>query len=176
MLIQESDSVLRIDGARLLKQIPRESHRFTRVRPTGCTVGWYLFHDTPDGAENVYFDPEDPRSEGFYGRTIEFLLDTDRHPEAVHPAVGPWHSNADALFDRTGIDLRDRHRTYGAIALEKTMTTYETRLHGILHLDSAVTVGRFSRLEDLAHDWQRRLGRPVTVYRESAGGSSLVTL
>ncbi len=54
-------------------------------------------------SEKIFIDTLD--GEGFGGRTLEFTLEDG----TKHKVKGPWHSNTNSLFERTGIDLRSKN-------------------------------------------------------------------
>lgn len=153
-------------------------HIYRKVACTNGRKGWWLYpvnSETP--GENVYYDPLDPSSQGFAGSTLSFTLEDG----TIHKAKGPWHSNTDALFSDTGVDLRDTHRTWGVVAKRRVAlprrpgTAYgdEYRFEEVLHGDGdGGVIGAFSRLHDLARKYAQELGVPVAYYAGSRGGSS----
>lgn len=101
---------------------------------------------------------------------------------------GGWHTNsesafrelratnADALFVNTDpvVDIRQTHRTFVVIAEGKEGDLRNTVLKNVLYIDpEGGRLGYFDRNRDIADGIARALGKPVVVYRESAGGSML---
>ena len=68
---------------------------------------WMVAANRKNLADHIYVGyPYDTKSEGFAGRWLVFnLVD---HEKAV-TLQGPWHSNADALYEFTNVDVRDKH-------------------------------------------------------------------
>jgi hypothetical protein len=123
--------------------------------------------DTP--AEQVhYHDPKDLRSDGYGGSTLHFVLEDG----TTYAAKGPWHSSADGMFEATGIDIRNTHRTYGCVAKKRVYKGNVHEYHDVLHADTEPVIGEFDRLKKIAQKWADELGHPVACYSQSKGGSS----
>ena len=123
--------------------------------------------DTPGEQVHVH-DPRDLKSDGYGGATLQFALEDG----SVYAAKGPWHTNTGALFEATGVDLRNTHRTYGCVARIRVYKNHITEFHGILHADKVPVIGAFNRLKDIAQTWADQLKHPVACYSESKGGTS----
>lgn len=127
-------------------------------------------------ASHIYVEdlkpPADKRWAGFGGSTLTFRLEDGSEVKLT----APWHSNADALFEDTGCDVREMHRTFVVVARGRTNTgapRYRTILTAVLYQDpEGGKLGRFERGRLLAQDWANRLGQEVFYYSESYGGSS----
>jgi hypothetical protein len=127
--------------------------------------------DIPDQASHIYVEGG-PGSQGFGGRTISFQLLSGEKLDLV----GPWTSNADALFKDTGVDLRNKHLTWGFVAKHRV---YEKDNHGtlvpvfkcILHYDLVPQTGTFNRITDHAKTFSELTKRRVAYYSQSFGGS-----
>jgi hypothetical protein len=120
-------------------------------------------------AEEVYRTntPANTGGEGFGGRTLEMLLADG----GVFHLRGGWHSNADGLFDDTGIDVRDKHRTFVVLSKERDFTkdgTYRTIMRDVVYRDEKPVLGRFDRHKEL----EQRFPEAVFCYSQSKGGSS----
>lgn len=138
---------------------------------------WLYPANSDSPAEQVHFhDPKDTKSQGYGGSTLHFTLEDG----TTYAAQGPWHANADALFEATGVDIRSTHYTYGCVALKRVYVPSPTRhycdsvqrFEGVLHADREPVLGKFSRITDLAKEHATRLGHPVAYYSQSKGGSS----
>ena len=131
---------------------------------------WLIPTNSPAPGEQVHVHYPKKKSEGYGGATLTFLLEDGTE----YKAQGPWHSNTDHLFQSTGIDLRNQHRTYGCVALRREHTNQfmEDRFTGLLHCDSDWVVGDFNRLRQLGIQFATKLNHPVFVYSQSQGGSS----
>lgn len=88
--------------------------------------GWAWFvADQEAKADNIYCTNSenwDVAGNGFGGSTLflEVINWEENKLKSENFALrGGWHSNADALFDDTGVDVRNEHLTFGAISLTK---------------------------------------------------------
>ncbi len=109
------------------------------------------------------------RSDGFGGATLTFNT-----ADGPIPIQGPWHSNTNALFERTGVDLRDKHLTYGVIGTGRESTpTHNTVITGVVHADPKEGVlGTFDRIKEKAQQLANEHEQPFYYYSKSRGGSS----
>ncbi len=119
---------------------------------------------SPDRRENF---PGFRGFRGFGGSTLSFTLEDG----SVEKIQGPWHSNSEALYHDTGVDIRNRHLTYVIIAKNREFSN-GTTLVGILYKDEKPMEGDFHRGTIMAMGMAKKLGRPVVCYSESLGGSS----
>lgn len=134
---------------------------------------WFVA-DQIDAASNIYVhDPTDegkPASmRGFAGRTLT-LITVEGEELSVR---APWHSNAEALFKDTGVDVRGTHRTFVVIANERDYSEGRTVLRDIILKDESPRLGPFDRGRWVAQGIANVMGRHVFCYDESSGGSSL---
>lgn len=105
------------------------------------------------------------RSEGFGGSTLSFVIDPGDGSQDYYDLdlQGPWHSNAEALYQRTGVDLRDKYRTWCVV------------LDGfgkLLHKDTELCLGAFDRPDEIAKKCAEKHQCAVWVHSITAGGSS----
>lgn len=130
--------------------------------------GVWLIAVQPNAADNVYLhDPEDTDSHGFAGRTIKFPLKDG----STYKAKGPWHSNSNALFIDTGVDVRDQHETFVVLSKGRKTTgppRYEMLLTDVVYIDDKPTLGKLNRDEELAE----KFPEAKFSYSESRSGSS----
>lgn len=127
----------------------------------------WLVADQPNSADNIYVEGK-PGSDGFGGATLEFPL-TDS--EEIIKLKGPWHTNDDALFADTGVDVRDKHYLIVVIGEEvKYGKHYENIVHKVLYKDDEPVLGLFHRGDILGREYAQKLGRRVYVVRSSMGG------
>lgn len=128
----------------------------------------WLVADQEDAAANVYIEGG-PNSDGFGGRTLTFPLVDDTEVKLK----GPWHTNADSLFQDTGVDVRDRHYTFVVISRSRELGEhYESIMIDVLYKDDAPQLGSFHRGDLLARNWANQIGASVFLYSQSKGGSS----
>lgn len=105
---------------------------------------------------------------GYGGRELSFPLE-DGSTETL---VGPWHANAEALFEDTGIDLREKHLTMCIIGQSWSWVENVSYIQDVLFEDLLPTEGDYFRGTKIAMDLARGLGKSVVCYSESVGGSS----
>jgi hypothetical protein len=143
-----------------------EIRRYKRYEDKeGCV---WLVAIQEDAACNIYWhNPRDKDSQGFAGRTLHFPLEDG----SVYEAKGPWHTNSDAFFQKTGIDIRDKHRTF--VVLSKDIQ-YQPGgycrpiMVDVVYKDEAPTIGHFDRYKELI-----KLHPEAKCYHsQSSGGSS----
>ncbi len=120
---------------------------------------------------SIHVDIHDSNSKGYAGSILSFDLDTGD----TYEVKGPWNSNPEALFQDTKIDLRNKHKTYGIIALKRNSPpkgsfhmnyTYED----VLYLDKQKIEGTFNRIDDLAQKFADKLDTRVFYQVVTAGG------
>jgi hypothetical protein len=134
----------------------------------------WLVADQKNAAENVYVtnNPEntsnkDSRWAGFGGASLrmplvgggEFILN------------GGWHSNSDALFNDTGVDVRDTYTTFVVLSKILDFTndgTYRRIFRDIVYKDEKPTLGRYDRYKDLIKQYPEA----KFYYMASRGGGS----
>ncbi len=131
----------------------------------------WLYAVQENSGDNVYVWADDPKSDGFGGRMLTFSLEDGEELNLR----APWQSNTDALFRETGVDLRDKHRTFGVVSLDRGSTgspRYDTVMLGVIWRDEAPVVGAFDRVKLLAQKMADEMGRRLFYYARSQGGSS----
>lgn len=146
----------------------------TFKRFNGTSNKIWLVADQPNAADNIYV--WSPCGEGgFGGSELSFVL-TDG---SILKLKGPWHSNSNSFLRDTGIDITDKHYTYGVISLEKeypknvgNFNDWNPLMKDVLYKDTQFTLGKFERIEKLAQEMANKLGKIVHYYSESMGGSS----
>ncbi len=107
---------------------------------------------------------------GYGGSTLQFPLEDGTMEELI----GPWHSNCDALFNDTGIDLRKKHLTFVVISKsrEYSKESYSSIMKDVLYIDAEPQEGLFDRGILMAMEIAKKLNITVVCYKESLGGSS----
>ncbi len=142
---------------------------------------WLYSAVDQDVASFVYVEGG-PGSIGFGGREIRFAL-ADGGEVLL---TGPWHSNADAMFQDTGVDVRGKMFSFCVIAKRRGRIT-EVRdtafgpreftidtLEDVLYQDEAPVLGTFERpeIKEMAERFADELGHSVYLYKQTHGGSS----
>ena len=132
----------------------------------------WLVADQPNAGDNVYVEGGD-KSDGFGGATLTFKL-INREEVKLK---GPWHSNSDALYADTEIDLREQHETFIVIGTgreynQSNLSDYITIIKNVLYIDEFPTIGSFYRGKELAQDFADDMEIPIVCYSRSRGGSS----
>ena len=135
---------------------------------------WFIpLQDNP--ADNIYMDnPKDRDSKGFGGRIVNFELDNGE----VYLAHGPWHSNADSLFEDTGIDVRDLYFT--KVILGTGGVEYQGghsfKIKEVVYQEDEFKLGSYRRGEELAQEYANKLKKNIHGWIESkSGGHSIFT-
>ena len=141
----------------------RKYHKYDGKKPGSV----WLVADQPNAGDNIYYCDFDPKSQGYGGSTLKFMLVDD----TVIDLPAPWHSNSDALFTDTGVDVRDKHLTYVVIGMDNKYNP--DTVVDVIYQDKEPTVGAFERGDDMAKSLANKLGKPVYAYRQSQGGSSM---
>ena len=113
-----------------------------------------------NAGDNIYCEGS---GEGFGGRLITFKLANG----GSIALKGPWHTNSQALYMATGVDVRDKHTSWGVIAASREGDTYR----GVIHLDREWVVGHHDRIERLAKSLAVLQGCRMHYYKQTAGGS-----
>lgn len=142
-----------------------ESKVYQKVQSTKGKNTYYVPVNGSERAGNIYVDPHDPKSEGFAGRVISFPLEDG----TVDEVKGPWHTNCDALFEETGLDLRNEHRTFVVLGMGRTYEDHKTVITDVIYQDpEGGLVGSFDRYKEL----ELQYPEAEQYYSESRGGSS----
>lgn len=130
----------------------------------------------PQAAEKLYVtnNPANTTGKGsgygFGGATIFFTTD-----EGEFEAHGPWHSNAEALFDDTGFDVRSLHLTRVWVAEGReyeNVYSKPTPKGTVYYQEDAPAMGTFKRGKRIAQAIADLYQTEVVLYSESNGGSS----
>jgi len=156
-----------------------EAEKCTYVMQVGKSGRRWLYPDCgSNSASHIYVEGE-KNSQGFGGRTLTFKLTPDQLVENGEIKLkGPWHSNSEALFEDTGVDLRDTHVTFVVVSKGREHLDmgecgwYKTVMTDVLYIDDEPTSGSFRRGDEIAKKYANDLGEPVFLHSQSNGGSS----
>lgn len=109
--------------------------------------------------------------EGYGGATLDFLLEDG----TIDKVKGPWHSNPDSLLADTGIDVRDKTLTIGAIGKYRTYEDEGNKyyLEDVLYEDTDWVVGNYYRIKNMAQDFANELGIKIWYHSQTSGGASI---
>lgn len=138
-------------------------------RYAGKSGNTWLVAGSEAAAENIYVTntPANSGGEGFGGAHLPMpLLDG-----TTFVLKGGWHSNSDALFVDTGVDVRNKYRTFVLLAMERDSTedgTFRSVFRRIIYQDEKPVLGRYDRYKEIiqAHP------EADYYYMDSRGGSS----
>lgn len=125
----------------------------------------WLVANQEEAADNIYVHkPKDTKSQGFAGRTLEFKLEDG----TIYKAQGPWHSNADSLYEDTGVDVRDTHSTFVVLGMERTFVDWQSGIKDIVYQDEKPTLGRYDRYKEI----MKKYPEAKYYFMKSRGGAS----
>lgn len=128
----------------------------------------WLVSTERDCASNIYVQGG-PKSDGFGGAMLEFILANGVDKIKLK---GPWHSNADSFLSDTGIDVRNRHLTFGVIGKGRDWKDGRSIIKDLVYFDTEPTLGTFNRISNKAEKMAKVMNQQLYVYSESKGGSS----
>ena len=136
------------------------------VGPT-VSRNWLFPVDIPNRAEHIYTDNPNRTEDGFGGRTMEFPLASG----GTYEATGPWHTNSSALFQATGIDIRNEYFTRGCVALNRiTLREGYNQFKYVLIQDEEPVLGNFYRIQCIAKLIAQYIDIPLYYYSNGSSG------
>ena len=101
------------------------------------------------------------KSKGFGGRTLEFALGSG---DSIR-LQGPWLSTALALHMGTGIDVYDRHKTFGVISEGLSGQT----MYNVLYQDNKPMIGKLNRIKEVCELLANQMKQRLYYYQEYSG-------
>lgn len=140
------------------------SNLFRRITK-GIDV-WYVA-EVPNSADYIYHVTTNLN--GHAGVKLTFKTN-----EGSFEEVGVWRSNPDALFNATGVDIRDKHLMSYIISLDKlhSVENYGPDMYiDVLYFQENVLT-TFTHFKEKAQEYADKLQRTVYIGRRSAGGGS----
>jgi hypothetical protein len=133
---------------------------------------WYI-PKTSTPATSLHVDTHNPHSEGYAGSFLSFEMEDG----TVDKVKGPWHSNSDALYDDTGVDVRNTYPTRVILARNRVFGDGGLRatFQDVFYLEETPILGRYNRYLSVIDRFFQ--GNPewngmVFYYMDSNGGSS----
>lgn len=147
--------------------VERKYHKYT-----GKSGHVWLVADQENAAENVYvtaFSNAERRGEGFGGNTLELPL-VDGGTFKLH---GGWHSNSDALFKDTGVDVRATYYSQVVLSLGRKSNG---QIHGVLtdviYVEEQPIMGIYDRYKEVMATYPEA---NFYIHETHGGGSSGMT-
>lgn len=133
---------------------------------------WCVRHNTDNPADHIYVGyPYDTGSEGYAGRWLVF-------PTIDGTTVtlqGPWHSNSDALFEHTGIDVRNQHYVQLVVGLSRDQgPSYRTTIKDIVYYEPP-GINAFNVYKSVLRQLYEKYHRPLYYWHGGSGGSTYGT-
>ena len=120
-----------------------------------------------NAADDIFVGfPYDTKSQGFYGDWLTF----ETEGGSKIRLQGPWHSNSKAMYENTGIDIRDKSKTFIAIGIGY-MPKINGTIKDVIYKDEDFMIGPYNRGDELAQKYANELGCPVFCWTRSMGGS-----
>jgi hypothetical protein len=153
--------------------------KFRKIESLDGTRTYYLpiegvnaadhFRYVVNCADGVHVTDPNPSGpfRGYGGSTLEFPLDDG----TIDKVKGPWHTNSEAFFKETGINISDLHLTQVTIGTESGKGFMEVG-GDVLYRENEPVLGPFMRGERIAQQLADVLDISVYCVRESAGGGS----
>jgi hypothetical protein len=144
---------------------------------TGKSGRIWLVAIQPNEADNIYVSASPKENtpgyggfRGFGGATLSFELEDG----TTIDLQGLWHSNSGALYNDTGYDIRNKHKTFGVIGLgrEYRKGMGQVTITDVIYKDDDWVIGSFGRAKKIAQNLANTLGKQVMCFSKSQGGSS----
>lgn len=125
--------------------LPSESMRNKEfVKYIGKSGIWLVADNIPNKADWIYFrSHEAAKSQGFGGTSIDFNMKDG----SVVTLQGPWHGNAEHLYQDAGVDVRDKYLTRIVVAEEYD---YYSKINKVVYEEKEPVLGEFDRVEEVA--------------------------
>ena len=143
-----------------------EKRKYNLYRDKHETI--QLVADQPNAGDNIYVEGG-PGSCGFDNRIINFELITGE----IIKLEGPWKFNSTILFNATGIDVRNKHKTWGCIGTNWIPGPgFMGTIIDVIYMDNNPVIGVFNRIKNLANNHAKKLGVDVYYYSQNQDGST----
>lgn len=150
--------------------IPEQNTSLLGVRPQLTAddgIRWIIPAGLHRADNIVHFDPKNKN--GFGGATIQLPMDNG----STITLKGPWTSNPVALYNDTGVDIRNECVTFGTVS--KVPIPYNNLLNtkSLLHLDTTPVIGTLDRIWKIAKRYANDLQQSVYAISSTSNGSTL---
>lgn len=110
-------------------------------------------------------------SQGFGGSVFTFKLEDGTEVESI----GPWLSNSEALYERTGVDIRHQYMTKISISRDVEYPPGHNygrpRMLDVVHHEEDWVESTYERPIELAQKLANELNERLYYYIETFGGS-----
>ena len=134
---------------------------------TGKSGRIWLVANQLNAADNIYVSGN-ANSDGFGGATLNFSIVDD----TILSLRGPWHSNSSAFLNDVGIDITDKHLTWGCIGTGRKYKDNRPIITNLIWFDELPIVGKFDRVTNLAQILSDEYKQTLYYFVKSTGGSS----
>lgn len=135
---------------------------------TGKSGRRWLYNDEIVDAGDAIYVEGGPNSRGFGGSTLAFPLLAG----GTLSLKGPWHSNSNALFADTGVDLRNRRLVWGCIGRRREYHNDQSATCDLLWFDREPIEGPLDRVEQLAARMSDERGEALYYFWMTRGCST----
>lgn len=134
---------------------------------------WLVSATHSNPADHIYVGyPYDTNSQGYAGRWLVFNLAD--HNSAVS-LQGPFHSNAGALFEHTGVDIRDKHYVQLVVGLDRhNGPSYRTTLTNLVYYEEPGVRG-YDDYKVVLRQLYEIHKAPLYYWHGGSGGSTTAT-
>jgi len=158
-----------------LNNLPREKEKLIYRKVIGKTKTWVYPINALSPASRVHCSANPRENEpgyqgfrGYGGSTLTFILE-DGSQERM---TGPWHTTAEALYEDTGVDIRNQYLTYVIVAKKRKLDEkYRTIYEDVVYQDKKPKIGKFHRGNFIAMKLAKKLKRKLYLFRQSMGGA-----
>lgn len=130
----------------------------------GC---WYI-GKTQNSGDWIFFS-SDPFQ---YGETkpSPIKITTEGGVEEVSSL---WRSSSEELFLDTGMDLRDKHLTFGVVSEIREIGDLDIKMEEILHADESPVLGTIDRIDSIAQDLANGSGKTLFYIRKGVSQNKI---
>lgn len=134
---------------------------------------WLVMQNVINPADHIYVGyPYNVGSQGFAGRILVFnLVDQNR----AISLYGPYHSNADALLENTGIDIRNKHYVQLVVGLSREQDSNRRDVITNLVFFQPPGVRAYDEYKSMLPQLYEKHKAPLYYWHGGSGGSMTAT-